>query len=110
MLLPLSSERKPQFFLRTELNEVDARFSPDGRWVAYVSNESGRNEVYVRAFRTPSEGWQIPAAGGSSPRWRKDGKELFYMASDGRLMALPVMAGNSLARETPMHLFHTQSR
>ncbi len=69
MILPLQGERKSHPFLRTQFDETDARFSPGGRWVAYVSNESGRNEVYVRPFEGSDEKWQISLGGGSSPNW-----------------------------------------
>jgi serine/threonine protein kinase len=108
MLLPLFGDRKPQPFLNTQFNESDARFSPDGKWVAYVSNESGRNEVYVRALKGSGEKWKISTDGGSSPRWRQE-KELFYMAADGRLMVVPLKTGTSFARGTPTPLFHTDS-
>jgi eukaryotic-like serine/threonine-protein kinase len=108
MLLPLFGDRKPQPFLNTQFNESDARFSPSGKWVAYVSNESGRNEVYVRALKGSGEKWQISTAGGSSPRWRQE-KELFYIAADGRLMVVPLKTGTSFARGTPTPLFHTDS-
>ncbi len=108
MLLPLFGDRKPQPFLRTQFNESDARFSPGGKWVAYVSNESGKNEVYVRALKGSGEKWQISTDGGSSPRWRQE-KELFYMAADGRLMVVPLKTGTSFARGTPTPLFQTDS-
>ena len=108
MLLPLFGDRKPQPFLRTQFNESDARFSPGGKWVAYVSNESGKNEVYVRALKGSGEKWQISTDGGSSPRWRQE-KELFYMAADGRLMVVPLKTGTSFARGTPTSLFHIDS-
>jgi Tol biopolymer transport system component len=90
---PLSNgkeQRQAYPFLQTEFNEQAARFSPDGHWIAYVSNESGRYEVYVSRFPGPGGKRQISAAGGSEPRWRPDGKELFYVAPDNRLMAAEV--------------------
>jgi eukaryotic-like serine/threonine-protein kinase len=92
MLLPMSGERKPRVFLRTPFDEVDARFSPDGRWVAYVTNESGRNEVVVRPFDGSSEPQQISTAGAMSPRWSRRSHELFFIGSDGRLMRSAVTA------------------
>jgi eukaryotic-like serine/threonine-protein kinase len=108
MLIPLFGDRKPQPFLHTQFDESDARFSPGGKWVAYVSNESGKNEVYVRALKGSGEKWQISTAGGSSPRWRQE-KELIYMAADGRLMAVPLETGARFARGTPTSLFHVDS-
>jgi serine/threonine protein kinase len=86
-----AAERKPVPFLQTEFNEFGALFSPDGRWVAYVSNESGQYEVYVKAFQGEGSHWQISLAGGTAPRWRGDGKEIFYISPDGQLMAADIV-------------------
>jgi len=86
-VLPLDGDRRPFPFLQTPFNEYPAVFSPDGRWIAYASNESGRYEVYVAPFPGPGGKWQVSTAGGSWPRWRRDGAELFYVAADNRLMA-----------------------
>ncbi len=110
MILPLQGEgRKARAFFRTQFDETNARFSPDGRWVAYVSNESGRNEVYVRPFEGSDEKWQISLAGGISPRWRRDGKELFYLTTEGQLMAVTVKAGQSFEAGKPTILFHVEA-
>ena len=88
--------RKPIPFLTTPADETFGQFSPDGKWVAYSSDESGRREVYVRGFapdRVPAVGpgkWVISTAGGDKPRWSPDGKELFYLAPEGKMMAVPV--------------------
>jgi len=87
-VLPLFGDRKPFPFLDTPFNEDVVRFSPDGRWVAYDSNESGRPEVYVTPFPKGAGKWQLSTAGGTAPRWRADGRELFYLAPDGKLMAV----------------------
>jgi Tol biopolymer transport system component len=85
---PQHGERKPETYLQTLFNEHHGHLSADGRWMAYASDESGRWEVYVRAF-PPSDGrWQISTDGGVEPRWRRDGKELFYVSPDGTLMAV----------------------
>jgi Tol biopolymer transport system component len=89
-LLPLSGDHKPVRFLSTKFEEGFGQFSPDGRWVAYRSDESGRNEVYVVPFPGPGGKWQISTAGGSLPRWRHDGTEIFYLAPDNKLMAATV--------------------
>jgi Tol biopolymer transport system component len=93
-LLPLFGDRKPYPFLQTPFNEAQGRFSPDGRWIAYISNESGRYEVYVTAFPGPGGKWQISSGGGTSiavwPRWRRDGKEISYLAPNGTLLAAAV--------------------
>ena len=93
MVLPLSGDRKPQVFLQTPFAEQMARFSPDGKWVAYVSDESTRQEVYVQSFPPSGGKWQVSTNGGSTPRWRRDGQELFYLASDSRIMSVDVKAG-----------------
>jgi Tol biopolymer transport system component len=83
---------KPYPLVRTEFNERDQTFSPNGRWTAYTSDESGRNEVYVAPFPGPGGKRQVSTAGGSAPLWRPDGNELFYTAADNRLMAAEVDA------------------
>ena len=100
-------------FARTRFNEEDGRFSPDGRWIAYVSDESGRNEVYVRRFTddfssgSASVGGSVLVSkqGGSAPRWRRDGRELFYLAPTGTMMAVAVTTGAEFRAETPTALF-----
>jgi len=81
-MLPMTGDRKPVPFLKTEFSEGNARFSPNGRWVAYVSDESGRYEVYIRPFDGPGGKWQVSVAGGDAPCWRKDGRELYYYSAD----------------------------
>ena len=77
-------------FVQTEFNETYPAFSPDGRWVAYTSGESGRNEVYVVPFPGPGGKWQVSQAGGAYPRWRGDSAELFFHSSAGPLMSASV--------------------
>ena len=89
-ITPLDGSNKPAPFIATEFDENYARFSPDGRWVVYSSAESGRWEVYVVPFPGPGGKWQVSTAGGELPRWRGDGREIFYLASDGTLMAVAV--------------------
>ncbi len=89
---PQSGEKKEFPYLQSQFHKSDAVFSPDGRWVAYVSDESGRNEVYVQAFPLTTERKQISSGGGADPQWRKDGTELFYLAADRKLMAVPIRA------------------
>ncbi len=91
--LPLLGDRKPIPFLRTKFNEVQGQFSPDGRWVAYRSDESGSSQIYVRPFPPPAGGggrWMIYPYGASQPRWREDGKELFFFSGPGWLMSVDV--------------------
>jgi Tol biopolymer transport system component len=112
-VLPLSDDRKPFPFLRTEAGEGIARLSPDGRWMAYVSNETGRNEVYVQPFPVTGGRWQISRDGGTQPRWRADGKELYYLGPSTRPQHLSMtavsiaVAGPTLRPSIPSPLFET---
>jgi len=96
-------------FARTSISEVNAVFSPDGRWVAYVSDETGRPEVYVRPFQAPGEKRRVSTSGGSQPRWPREGEELFYRSPDKRLMAVPVDLRKSLELGQPRPLFHAST-
>jgi serine/threonine protein kinase/Tol biopolymer transport system component len=89
------SERKARPFVNTPFDEMMGMFSPDGRWVAYETNESGQSEIVVTPFPNPNARWQVSAGGGRQPRWRADGKELYFIASDGKLMAVPVSSSGS---------------
>ena len=104
-IAPQFGDRKPFPYLQTQFNEQEGAFSPDGRWVAYVSDESGRDEIYVQAFPLSGEKHQISTGGGSEPYWKKDGKELFYLAADRNLMAVPVTLGTTITPGTPKSLF-----
>lgn len=109
-VLPLFGERKPIPFLQTRFNEFYGVFSPDGRWVAYTSNESGRTEVYVAAFPGAGGKRQISTAGGTMPRWRRDGREIFYLSPDNTLMAAAVNGqGASFAVASVAALFETRA-
>ena len=103
-LLPLGGDDKPQALLQTEFNESQARLSPDGRWIAYVSDESGRDEVYVRSFPQLDGRWQISLSGGRLPRWRGDGRELFYLSPQGEVLAVDVAAGPAYRTGAPRML------
>jgi Tol biopolymer transport system component/DNA-binding winged helix-turn-helix (wHTH) protein len=89
-VLPIAGERKPFPVLRSRFDEIGGQFSPDGRLLAYASNESGRYEVYVRTFPEAGGKWQVSAAGGMQPRWKPDGSELFYVAPDAQLTAMTI--------------------
>ncbi len=105
-ILPLSGERKPFPFVEGGLGNVNAKFSPDTKWIVYSSNESGKWEVYVQTFPATQGKWQVSTSGGSSPMWSKDGKEIFYVAPNRQLMAVGVKAvGNSLEQGIPKQLF-----
>jgi len=107
--LPMHGDRKPIPFLRTRFNEVLARFSPNRKWVAYVSDESGSQEVYVRAFDGSGEKTRISTAGGTRLCWRRDGSELFYLSADNQLMAVPVKTGTAFEAGAPVPLFRIAS-
>ena len=92
--VPMFGDKKAYPLLETEFDEAFARFSPDGRWVAYVSDETGTSEVYVRRFQGSAGSWRISTDKGSAPRWRRDGTELFYV-SGGKLMAVDVKLSES---------------
>ena len=112
-VLPLNGVRKPIPFLRTQFAEFGARFSPDGRWIVYISNVSGRNEIWVRPFNpsSPAEPspvdsqWMVSQGAIGMPRWRGDGKELFYLASDGGIMAVEVTTDPTFKSGPPEPLF-----
>jgi len=106
-ILPLSGDGKPYVFLQGDFNVGDGHFSPDGKWLAYSSDESGRSEIYVTSFPGVGNKWQISATGGSSPHWRHDGKELFYRGTDSTLMAAEVQGTGSIFEVNAVHpLFH----
>jgi eukaryotic-like serine/threonine-protein kinase len=108
-VLPLFGDKKPQLFLQTPFNETMARFSPDGKWVAYVSDESGSPQVYVQTFPPSGGKWQISTQGGYTPRWRGDGKELFYMSPDRKIMSAALNPnGTTFEVSSPTALFQTQ--
>src|SRR5207245_9168171 len=98
-------DRKATVFLQTPFNETHPTLSPDGRWMAYTSDESGRNEVYVQPFPGPGGKWQVSTGGGETAKWRRDGKELFYVAPDGKMKAAPVKADATFEAALPQPLF-----
>ena len=91
--LPLESDQKSFPVVRTSFEERDAQFSPDGKWIAYHSNESGQHEVYVQPFQGAGERTRISRDGGVQARWRSDGRELFYLTLEGQLVAVPITPG-----------------
>jgi len=97
-------------FLPGQSNKADGQISPDGKWVAYQSDESGEWEVYISPFPAGGGKLQVSRGGGTDPRWRKDGKELFYLDPKGYLVAAPVESQNNLATVTPVPLFQTHAR
>ena len=106
--IPVASkggDQKPIAILQTAANEGAAVLSPDGQWIAYISDESGEYEVYVEIFPTGGGKRQVSAGGGQAPLWRADGKELFYHAKDGNLMAVRVKLGPRFEASKPEPLF-----
>jgi serine/threonine-protein kinase len=103
-LLPLQGERKPRPFVQTSFLDGTPQISPDGRWVAHISDETGRTELYVRPFPGPGGKWQISTEGGSQAAWRRDGQELFYRNGD-KMMAVAVSRGEGFSASRPALLF-----
>ena len=109
--LPLFGDRKPIPYLQTEFEETAGQFSPDGKWIAYVSDESGKSEVYVRSFPASGSKLLVSIAGGLQPKWRGDGKEIFYLAPGDKLMAAKVKQNGStleIAAVTPLFQAHAE--
>jgi serine/threonine protein kinase len=107
-VLPMTGDQKPFLYLQSPYNEDLPRFSPDGHFVAYTSDEHGRWEVYVQTFPASGGKWVVSANGGAQPRWRRDGKELFFIAPDRKLMAVDVkLEGSLFEAGVPKVLFQT---
>jgi Tol biopolymer transport system component len=108
-LLPLAGDRRPQAILNSPFEEREGRFSADGRWIAYVSNESGPLQLYVQAFPVSGVKWQISTDGGHQPRWPADGKELFFLSEAREVMSVPVTTTSDGAFQAgiPQKLFPT---
>jgi Tol biopolymer transport system component len=109
--LPMDGARKPFEVVRTEFNETMAQFSPDGKWIAYQSDKTGRDEIYLRPFPGPGPDAPVSTNGGAQVRWNPNGRELFYVANDDRLMAVPItMApdGKTVEPGTSSPLFTTR--
>ena len=111
-MLPLFGNRKPVSFLHTEYNEWCGTLSPDGKWIAYASDESGRSEIYVQAFSEEGAGserkWLVSDNGGHWPKWRRDGKELLYLAADRGIVGVKVATGVSFQHGAPSPCSHRE--
>jgi Tol biopolymer transport system component len=109
--LPLSGDRQPRLLLQNEFNNRCGALSPDGRWIAYSSDEQGRSEIYVQAFRETGtlsgRKWQVSYNGGTWPKWRRDGKELFFLDGGRNMVALEVKNGSTFEHGPPQTLFAT---
>jgi hypothetical protein len=103
-------EEKSRVFQPSNGNQVNGMISPDGKWAAYASDESGTWEIYVTTFPGAEGKWQVSRGGGKEPRWRADGKEIFYLAPGGMLTAVSVSTINSFATGTPTPLFQFHGR
>ncbi len=103
-------QRVAKPLLQAKWTVRNAQISPDGRWMAYASNETGSMEIYVSPFPSGNGKWQVSSGGGQEPRWRKDGKELFYVSADGKMMAVAVTASASFEAGSPVALFQTHRR
>jgi hypothetical protein len=111
--MPISGDRRPHPLLETRFSEAYPDFSPDGRWLAYASNESGRNEVYVQPYPGPGPRKQVSVTGGTGPAWSHDGRELFYtntqstggQATLTRMMVVPVTVRPTFTAGVPRQLF-----
>ena len=103
-------ELKSSMFLKATSVLRNGQFSPDGKWVVYASNESGKWEIYATSFPESRGKWQVSTGGGDQPRWRGDGKEVFYLSSDGKMLAAPVTMGAKLDAGTPVALFQPTLR
>ena len=102
---PVDHPDQAQPLVRTDFDDVQGQVSPSGRWLAYVSNQSSQFEVYVQPLHGPGRRWQISSGGGSDPKWRADEREIFYIARDGRLMAVDLGARGEMEPGTPHALF-----
>ena len=108
-LIPVAGG-EPTRFLTSKGSETNGQISPDGKWVAYASDESGAWEIYVTSFPGAAGKWQVSRGGGAEPRWRGDGKEIFYISPSGMLTAVPVNGETIFATGTPAPLFQIHGR
>lgn len=101
-------DKKSRPWLATPFAEAGSQFSPDGKWIVYQSNESGRSEIYVRSFPESREKWLVSNGGGSMPAWRGDGRELFYLSLDHKMMSVPIKLSPEFSSGTPVPLFEAR--
>jgi Tol biopolymer transport system component len=107
-ILPMSGIAKPFPFSATEHSERNARFSPDGKWIAYTSDESGQLDVYIQAFGNHGGKWRVSSNGGRMPSWSKDGKDLFYVTGETQFMSVPIESEPAFKIGTPVPMFQIQ--
>ena len=108
-ILPLSGSRMASPFLRAAFSESQGKLSPDGRWLAYESAETGAPNIYVQTFPGKESKWQISAEGGTRPVWRRDGRELFYIGTDNKMMVAGVRSGPGFEHSAPKALFDVKT-
>ena len=108
--VPTAGDRKPSIFLKTPAAEKEPVFSPDGRWVAYSSDRSGRDEVYIRPFPPRDPVHHVSRGGGWAPRWRRNGQELFFLSLDSTVMAVSIDPATGKTLSVPRGLFPTELR
>jgi hypothetical protein len=106
----LTGERKPQLLVATEHEERSPSLSPDARWFTYSSSQPGQHEIFVRRLPVTDEKWMISNGGGIQPLWSRDGREIFYLGLDGRLMTVPVTGSETFSAGAPQALFQTSLR
>jgi len=104
-VVPTQGNPIPVNYLQTRFNETHAHFSPDGKFISYSSDESGKSEVYVQPFPTTGARWQVSTKGGDQGYWGRDGKELFYVSPDKKLLVVPVSIAASFETGAPSPLF-----
>jgi Tol biopolymer transport system component len=107
--IPVNGGRR-ELLLNSTHGERDGKLSPDMHWIAYDSTESGRREIWIQPLPPNGSRWQVSNGGGTAARWRADGRELFYIAADGKLMAVPVTPGETPKFGSPTALFQTLQR
>ncbi len=108
-VLPLSGDRKASPLIQTEFSELHGKLSPDGRWLAYESNETGVPKVYVQAYPGKESKWQISNEAGTRPLWSRDGRELFYISGDNKMMTVDIKSGVRFEHSVPKPLFDTRT-
>jgi Tol biopolymer transport system component len=108
--LALGDGGKPSVFLPGQGHKSNGQISPDGTWLAYASDESGDWEIYVTTFPGAAGKWQVSRGGGTEPRWRGDGKEIFYLGPNGMMTAVPVSTGGTFSSGSPVPLFQFHGR
>ena len=106
-VLPLFGDRTPMRILGTPYNESQGQFAPDGKSFAFVSDDEGQPQVYLQSFPSPTRRAKVSTGGGTQPRWRPDGRELFYLAPDGKMMSVSIRGNDTFETDAPRPMFNT---